>query len=79
MLACTKGRVPTYCCASKQPTSRERGGGVAAAVSRVGKAADNLRRVVWDLLMQARVVSGDLQPSPDEPTKAERKAQEQRS
>jgi hypothetical protein len=35
--------------------------------------------VVWDLLMQARVVSGDLQPSPDEPTKAERKAQEQRS
>jgi hypothetical protein len=36
------------------------------------KAADNLRRAVWGLQLQARVVSGDLPPSPDEPTKAER-------
>jgi hypothetical protein len=34
--------------------------------------------VVWDLLLLARLVSGDLPPSPDELTKAERKAQEQR-
>jgi hypothetical protein len=41
------------------------------------KAADNLRRVVWDLLLQARLVSGDPPPSSDEPTKARRNAQEQ--
>jgi hypothetical protein len=43
------------------------------------KAADNLRRVAWDVLLQARLVSGDLPQSSDEPTKAKRKAQEQRS
>jgi hypothetical protein len=42
-------------------------------------AADNLRRVVWDLLLQARLMSGDLPPSLDGATKAERKAQERGS
>jgi len=38
------------------------------------KAADNLRRVAWDVLLQARLVSGDLPQSSDEPTKAKRKS-----
>ena len=42
-------------------------------------AADNLRRVVWDLLLQARLMSGDLPPSLDGATKAECKAQERGS
>jgi hypothetical protein len=61
------------------PQAAAPGGDVAAAISRIGQARRNLRRVVWDLLLLARLVSGDLPPSPDEPTKAERKTQEPRS
>jgi len=78
-----KGRVPAYCrpgCKQAAYFKQQREAAVLLPPSGASvKAADNLRRVVWDLLLLACLVSGDQSPSSDGPTKAERKAQEQRS